>query len=147
MEWSDYLDRHGLPWRIDANVVVTPRTSFAYTKSYRVVSDLRAGAGGHPVRLRILRRVDELSARRGIDPVVVFSAAGATAALLWLAGPGYWPLCVVAGAAIVVVDTVGLARAARGCELVVGATSGLGWRSHCCTPIPNPSEPRPSSTS
>ncbi len=54
--WNDYLDRHDVPWRLEANLHLRRDGTAAFvTRSYEVLGDLRDDAGR---RLRLLRRAD-----------------------------------------------------------------------------------------
>lgn len=54
--WNAYLDRHGVPWRLEANLHLSRRGEATFvTRSYEVLGDLRDDAGR---RVRLLRRAD-----------------------------------------------------------------------------------------
>ena len=54
--WNEYLDRHAVPWRLEANLHLRRDGSAAFvTRSYEILADLEDDAGR---RLRLLRRAD-----------------------------------------------------------------------------------------
>lgn len=56
--WSDYLDRQGAPWFIEASVLQAGGRAVLLVKSYEVVGDVQLGIGERPQRVRLMRRVD-----------------------------------------------------------------------------------------
>ncbi len=61
--WSTYLDRAGLPWWVEGNVLFRPGGSFLYTKTYRVHRELRVAVGPSRYRVRLIGRVDHTNVR------------------------------------------------------------------------------------
>lgn len=54
--WNAYLDRHAIPWRLEANLHLSRSGEATFvTRSYEVLGDLRDASGR---RLRLLRRAD-----------------------------------------------------------------------------------------
>lgn len=62
--WNAYLDRHDIPWRLEANLHLSREGEATFvTRSYEVLGDLRDDAGR---RLRLLRRADLTNVDEGI---------------------------------------------------------------------------------
>lgn len=56
--WNDYLDAHGLPWRLALSVHVHPDDAQILVKTYRVVADARTIVGDRSTRTRVVTRAD-----------------------------------------------------------------------------------------
>ena len=61
--WSSYLDRAGLPWWVEGNVLFRKSGGFLLTKSYHVHRDLRVAVGPDRYRVRLIGRVDRTNVR------------------------------------------------------------------------------------
>lgn len=57
--WNRYMESRGAPYYVAFNVVSTAQGGRLYTRSYRVVSELRVAVGGELQRTRIVARVDD----------------------------------------------------------------------------------------
>ena len=56
--WSDYLDRAGLPWRLEGGVRLGGGRASFVAKTYHSTAELRVTVGERPYRARLLERAD-----------------------------------------------------------------------------------------
>ena len=59
--WNTYLDRAGVPFRMEASGRTSPRRQLLYVRTYRTVATIPASAGDRPLRARVLTRLDHLA--------------------------------------------------------------------------------------
>lgn len=59
--WNARQEEAGQPWWLAANVVASPRTSYFYVKSYKILADFDVLVDERPYRTRISARADNLN--------------------------------------------------------------------------------------
>lgn len=57
-QWNAHMDKLKQPWWIDSNIMSTRQSTFFYTKSYKIVSDVPVNVSKKAHRTRIVARVD-----------------------------------------------------------------------------------------
>jgi len=59
--WNHYLKQNKKPWKIEAEVTVYPKETVLYGVSYKIVTYKHYKFDGYPIRVKWLRRVDNLN--------------------------------------------------------------------------------------
>lgn len=65
-QWNLHMDRQRQTWWVDANILSSDQGAFFYTKSYKIVSDVKVSVGAQTHRTRIVARADHTNIRESL---------------------------------------------------------------------------------
>lgn len=65
-QWNLHMDRLKQPWWVDANILSSAQGAFFYTKSYKIISDVKVLVGSQQHRTRIVARADHTNIRESL---------------------------------------------------------------------------------